>query len=69
VTPGSDLPTVSDAYRINLEGGFDAALVYVFSGPGFEKLHRVEEPSLVLMGRGIGESQWHVPDSKPGEQY
>ena len=48
------LPGIQNAFRIDWEGGFDAAYQYIFTGPSFMPSHPAPEPSLIVMSNGIG---------------
>lgn len=48
------LPGIDNAFRLDWEGGFDAAYQYIFTGPSFMPSHPAPEPSLIVMANGIG---------------
>ena len=50
----TSLPGILNAFRIDWEGGFDAAYQYIFTGPSFMPSHPAPEPSLIVMSSGIG---------------
>ncbi|KAI1132518.1 hypothetical protein F5Y10DRAFT_209127 [Nemania abortiva] len=54
-TTTTDMPGVDNAFRLDWEGGFDAAYSYIFYGSSFMKAHSTPEPSLAIMGTGIGD--------------
>lgn len=53
-TISTSLPGIDNAFRIDWEGGFDAAYQYIFYGQSFMPAHPAPEPSLILMSAGIG---------------
>ncbi|KAB2573242.1 hypothetical protein DBV05_g8053 [Lasiodiplodia theobromae] len=54
-TISTNLPGIDNAFRIDWEGGFDAAYQYIFYGQSFMPAHPAPEPSLILMSAGIGD--------------
>ena len=50
----TSLPGIQNAFRIDWEGGFDAAYQYIFTGPSFMPSHPAPETSLIVMSSGIG---------------
>lgn len=53
-TTTTNMPGVDNAFRLDWEGGFDAAYQYIFYGPSFMPPHTTPEPSLAIMSAGIG---------------
>ncbi|KAI0872296.1 hypothetical protein GGS24DRAFT_21431 [Hypoxylon argillaceum] len=54
-TTTTNMPGVDNAFRLDWEGGFDAAYQYIFYGPSFMPPHTTPEPSLAIMSAGIGD--------------
>ena len=59
-TVETEVPGIDNAFQLQWEGGFDAAYQYVFYGPSFMPPHPAPEPSLIVMGSGIGEFSFSV---------
>lgn len=55
-TVSTELPGIDNAFRLDWEGGFDAAYQYVFYDQSFMPAHPAPEPSLIVMSSGIGTS-------------
>ncbi|EKG13233.1 hypothetical protein MPH_09513 [Macrophomina phaseolina MS6] len=54
-TVSTELPGIDNAFRLDWEGGFDAAYQYVFYDQSFMPAHPAPEPSLIVMSSGIGD--------------
>lgn len=50
----TNLPGIENSYRLDWEGGFDLAYQYIFHDQSFMQAHSTPEPSLIVMGSGIG---------------
>ncbi|KAL2016717.1 hypothetical protein VTK56DRAFT_3146 [Thermocarpiscus australiensis] len=59
VTP---IPDVDNAFRLDWEGGFEAAYQYIFTGDSYMPAHPAPEPSLIIMAAGVGDLR--VPSGK-----
>lgn len=58
-TVTTKLPGIENSYRLDWEGGFDQAYQYIFHDQSFMQAHSTPEPSLIVMGSGIGKfSLW-----------
>ena len=53
-TVSTSLPRVDNPFRLDWEDSFHAAYQYIFTGPSFMHSHPSPEPSLIVMGSGIG---------------
>lgn len=53
-TVSSSLPGIDNSYRLNWEGGFDLGYQYIFYSESFMRAHSTPEPSLIVVGGGIG---------------
>lgn len=51
----TSLPGIDNAYRLDWEEGFDAGYQYIFYGESFMQAHSTPEPSLIVVGGGIGD--------------
>ena len=52
----TDVEGIDNAFRLDWEGGFDAAYQHVFYDQSFMPAHPAPEPSLIVMSSGIGKS-------------
>lgn len=50
---------IDNVFRLNWEGGFDAAYQYIFTGDSFMPAHPAPEPSLIIMSAGAGKFYQH----------
>ncbi|KAI1746120.1 hypothetical protein F4680DRAFT_11419 [Xylaria scruposa] len=71
-TTTTNMPGVDNAFRLDWEGGFDAAYQYIFYGTSFMPSHPTPKPSLAIMSAGIGDVR--VPSGRclrvaPGDVF